>query len=326
MTPRRFLLLAVGAAGLCAIGMQAAAQSQPFPSRPMRLIVPYSAGGLPDTVARMLAQRLQDSLGQTIVVDNRPGGNGAVAAATLAATPADGHTLLVTDGSMLTINPVLYKKLSYDPQADFVPVSLVAQSPLFMAVHPSVKANTFDEFVALARSRPGAMNYGSSGIGSSHHLSAEAMKASLGLSMQHIPYKGSANSVPALIGAQVEMVFSALPSLAGFVKSGQVRVLAVNSEQRSALAPDVPAIAERVPGFNFAVIVVVLAPRGTPQEAVARVSAEIERIAKRAEVVAQMQAAGIDMVGGGPAQLAEALREESARVDKVAKLAGLQQE
>jgi len=325
---RRLLCSGFAAALACVLALPIAARAQTlsFPSKPIRLVVPYSAGGLPDTVARMLAQRLQESLGQTIVVDNRPGGNGAVAASALASSPADGHTLLVTDGSMLTINPLLYKKLAYDPQADFAPVSLVAQSPLFMAVHPSVKANSLDEFIALAKSKPGALNYGSSGVGSSHHLTAEGMKAGLGLAMQHIPFRGTANSVPALVGGQVDMVFSALPSLAGFMKSGQVRVLAVNTERRSALAPDVPAIAERLPGFDFAVMVIVLAPKGTPQEAIARVSAEIERIAKRQDVIAQMQVAGIDMVGGGPTQLADAIREEAARVEKVAKLAGLQQE
>jgi tripartite-type tricarboxylate transporter receptor subunit TctC len=326
VNPRRSLLAALAAATLCAIGAPASSQAQAFPTKPMKFVVPYSPGGLPDTVARMLAQRLQEALGQTIVIDNRPGANGAVAAAALAGATPDGHTLLVTDGSMLTINPLLYKKLAYDPHADFVPVSLVARSPLFMAVHPSVKAQTFDEFVALVKSKPGAMNYGSSGIGSSHHLTSEAMKAGLGLAIQHIPYRGTANSIPALVGGQVDMVFSALPSLAGFMKSGQVRVLAVNTEKRSSLAPEVPAIAERLPGFDFAVMVIVMAPKGTPDEAITRLSTEIERIAKRPEVIAQMQVPGIEMVGGGPAALTQALKDESARMEKAARLANLQQE
>ena len=303
-----------------------AAHAQSFPTKSVRLVVPYSAGGLPDTVARMLAQRLQESFGQTFVVENRPGANGAVAAAALSTAAADGYTLLVTDGSMLTINPLLYKKLSYDPHADFLPVSLVARSPLFLAVHPSVKAQTFDEFVALAKARPGALNYGSSGVGSSHHLTAEAMKAALGLSIQHIPFRGTANSMPALVGGQVDLVFSALPSLAGFMKSGQVRVLAVNTAKRSPLAPDVPAIAERVPGFDFAVMIIVMAPKGTPEDVIARLSHEIERIAGRADVIAQMQVPGIEMVGGGPVQLMQALRDEAARMEKAARQAQLQQE
>ena len=326
MSLRRSVLARLALCGCVLQCVVTAAHAQSFPSKPVRLVVPYSAGGLPDTVARMLAQRLQESFGQTFVVENRPGANGSVAAAALSTAAADGHTLLVTDGSMLTINPLLYKKLAYDPHADFLPVSLVARSPLFLAVHPSVKAQTFDELVALAKAKPGALNYGSSGVGSSHHLTAEAMKAALGLSIQHIPYRGTANSMPALVGGQVDMVFSALPSLAGFMKSGQVRVLAVNTEKRSPLAPDVPAIAERVPGFDFAVMVIVMAPKGTPDDVVARVSTEIERIARRADVIAQMQVPGIEMVGGGPAQLAQALREETARMEKAARQAQLQQE
>ena len=326
MHPRTRILASLAVAALWTLGPLPAAQAQSYPSKPVKLVVPYSAGGLPDTVARMLAQRLQEAMGQTVVVENRPGANGAVAAAALSGATADGHTLLVTDGSMLPINPLLYKKLAYDPHTDFAPVSLVARSPLFMAVHPSVKANTFDEFIALAKAKPGTLNYGSSGIGSSHHLTAEAMKAGLGLSMQHIPFRGTANSMPALVGGQVDMVFSALPSLAGFMKSGQVRVLAVNTEKRSTLAPDVPSIAERLPGFDFAVMVIVMAPKGTPEDVIARLSGEIERIARRPEVVAQMQVPGIEMVGGGPAQLVQALRDETARMERAARSASLQQE
>lgn len=328
MGVRRMLVAGAAAAlgGWLAASTSAWAQAQAFPSKAVRLIVPYSPGGLPDTVARVLAQRLQEGLGQNFVVDNRPGANGAVAAAAMAAAAPDGHTLLVTDGSMLTINPLMYKKLSYDPASDFLPVALVARSPLFMAVHPSVKAQNFDEFIALAKSRPGALNYGSSGIGSSHHLTAEAMKAGLGLSMQHIPFRGTANSMPALVGGQVDMVFSALPSLAGFMKTGQVRVLAVNTEKRSALAPDVPAIAERLPGFDYAVMVIVLAPKGTPAEVIATVAGEIERIARRADVVAQLGGAGIEAVGAGPAQLSAALKDEAARMERAGRSAQLQPE
>ncbi len=259
--------------GLAATSAVAAAQA-PFPSRAIRLVVPYAAGGLPDSVARVLAQRLQDSFGQSVLIDNKPGGNGAVAATALATAPADGYTLLVTDGSMITINPLLSSRLGYDPQRDFLPVSLIAESPLFLAVHPKAGVKTLEELVKLARSKPGALNYGSSGIGSSHHLSAEALKAGFNIFVTHIPYRGSANSVPAMIGGQVDMVFSAYPSLAGFVASAQAILLATNAAQRSAFAPQVPAIAEHLPGYNFAVMVVMLAPKGTPPEVVQRLSAE----------------------------------------------------
>ena len=199
---RRTTLFALCAAMLALPGL---ASAQGFPSRPIKLIVPYAPGGLPDTVARIVGQRLQESLGQPVVVENRPGGNGGVAATALASAAPDGHTLLVTDGSMLTINPLLSTGLAYDPDKDFAPVSLIAQSLLFPAVNPNVPAKTLDEFVALARSKPGALNYGSSGIGSNHHLTAEAMKAGYGIFMLHIPYRGSANSVPAMIGCPVSI-------------------------------------------------------------------------------------------------------------------------
>lgn len=330
---RRTLLAATGAsltslaAGGLALGTRpAAAQPAAWPQQPVRLIVPYAAGGLPDTVARTIAQRLPDGLGQPVVVDNRPGGNGAVAAAALAAAPPDGHTLLVTDGSMFTINPLLYRKLAYDPSKDFVPVSLIARSPLFMAVHPTVRATTLDEFVAWAKANPGRLNYGSSGVGSSHHLTVEAMKAGFGMFITHIPFRGSSASVPALVGGHVDMVFSAYPSLSGFARNGQVRLLATNGARRSPLAPDVPAVAERLPNFDFAVAVVMMAPAGTPGAVVQRLAAEVERVARRPDVVERMAGAGIDAVGAGPDALGRALAEEATRVRTAVAHAGIRPE
>jgi tripartite-type tricarboxylate transporter receptor subunit TctC len=310
----------------CLAAAPALALADTYPSRPLRFIVPYAAGGLPDTVARILSQRLPEALGQAVFIENKPGANGAVAAAALATAPADGHTFIVTDGSMVTINPLLSKKLAYDPKKDFAPVSLVATSPLFLAVHPSVKANTLEQFVAYVKARPGKMNYGSSGIGSSHHLTMEAMKPALGLFVTHIPYRGSSASVPALIGGQVDMVFSAYPSLAGFVKTGQAKLIAVNSAARSTLEPGVPAIAEKVPGFNFAVNVVVFAPAGTPPEAIQRLSAEIAKVVRRPDVIEQMKTAGIEPLGLGPAALGQALADEAARMAKAAQTANLKPE
>ncbi|MGT2494784.1 Bug family tripartite tricarboxylate transporter substrate binding protein [Cupriavidus basilensis] len=172
------------------------------------------------------------------MVENRPGANGVVAAQALKTSPADGYTFLVTDGSMMTINPAIYKDLSYEPKRDFVPVSLAARSPLFLAVNARAPANSLQSFIALAKSKPGQLNYGSSGIGSTHQLSMEALKASLKIDIRHIPFRGSGQSVPALIGDQVQVVFAALPSLSGFVKSGQVKILGTNSLQRS--RPAVP--------------------------------------------------------------------------------------
>ncbi len=327
MQIRRIISFSAVLLATCALALptQLLAQAA-YPSKPIKFIVPYSAGGLPDTVARIFAQRLGDRLGQSVLVDNKPGANGVVAAQVLASSPADGYTFLVTDGSMFSINPAIYKNLSYDFKRDFVPVSLAARAPLYLAVHPKTGVNTLQEFVALAKAKPGTLNYGSSGIGSSHHLTMEAMKAALGIDVAHVPFKGSAQSVPALIGGQVDVAFSARPSLAGFVKDNRVKLLATNASARSGSEPNVPAIAEIIPGFDFAVIVGVLAATGTPPAAIERISAEIEKIAKTPEAIQVLANAGIDAVGGKPADYAKAIVDENDRLAKAIKIAGIKPE
>ena len=326
MHTRRRAIFATAAffAGLC-LPMMAQSQAT-YPNRAIKLVVPYSAGGLPDPVARIFAQRLQDRLGQSFIVDNKPGANGVVAASTLASSPADGYTFLVTDGSMFSINPAIYKNLSYDYKRDFVPVSLAARAPLYLAVHPKTGVNTLQEFVALARAKPGTLNYGSSGIGSSHHLTMEAMKAALGIDVTHVPFKGSSQSVPALIGGQVDVAFSALPSLSGFVKGGKVKLLATNGAKRSIHEPDVPAIAEMVPGFDFAVVVGMLAAAGTPQAAIDRMAAEMEKVAKMPDTIQVLSNAGVDAVGAGPAEYGKTILDENERLAKAIKAAGIKQD
>jgi tripartite-type tricarboxylate transporter receptor subunit TctC len=322
----RRMLVSAGvaiSAGLLPLG---ASGQTAYPNKPIKFVVPYSAGGLPDTVARIFAQRLTEKLGQSVVVDNKPGANGVVAAQVLASSPKDGYTFLVTDGSMFSINPTIYKNLGYDYKRDFMPVSLAARAPLYLAVHPKVPVNSLQEFIALAKSKPGTLNYGSSGIGSTHHLTMEAMKTALGLDLAHVPFKGSGQSVPALIGGQVEVLFSALPSLSGFVKAGQVKLLATNAAQRSAQAPAVPAIAELIPGFDFAPIVGVLAATGTPASVIERISAEMAAIAKTPEVMTLLSNAGIDAIGSGPADYNRAILGENERLAKAIAVAGIKSE
>ena len=327
MKPQRRSLMLASAMLLAGMLLpQFAAAQAGYPNRPIKFVVPYAAGGLPDTVARIYAQRLGDKLGQSVVVDNRPGANGVVAAQALATAPKDGYTFLVTDGSMFSINPAIYKNLGYDYKRDFVPVSLAARAPLYMAVHPKVPANTLQEFIALAKAKPGTLNYGSSGIGSTHHLTMEAMKAALGLQITHVPFKGTGQSVPALIGGQVEVLFSALPSLAGFVKSGQVRLLANNAAQRSTQEPNVPAIAEIIPGFDFAPIVGVLAATGTPASAIERISHEMAQISKMPEVITTLNNAGIEPIGSSPADYGKAILGENERLAKAITASGIKPE
>ena len=333
MEQRRTVLLAsaVLAAGALVLPgftiSQAHAQASPaYPNKPLKFIVPYSPGGLPDTVARVFAQRLGERVGQSVVIDNKPGANGVVAAQALAASPKDGYTFLVTDGSMFSVNPAIYKNLGYDYKRDFIPISLAARAPLYLAVHPKLPVNTLQEFIALAKSKPGTINYGSSGVGSTHHLTMEAMKLALGLDITHVPFKGTGQSVPALLGGQVEVLFSALPSLAGFVKSGQVKLLASNAAQRSAQAPSVPSIAETIPGFDFAPIVGILAATGTPASVIERISAEMAAVAKTPDLISNLNNAGVDVIGSSPADYNKALLDETERLAKTIAATGIKAE
>jgi tripartite-type tricarboxylate transporter receptor subunit TctC len=314
------LLLSLGLGSSAANGADDGAG---YPNRVIRFVVPYAPGGLPDTVARFVAQRLTEHMGQSVVVENKPGANGVIAAQTLASSPHDGYTFLVTDGSMMSINPSLYKDLPYNPTRDFAPVSLVATSPLFLAANTELKVNSLQDFIALARAKPGQLNYGSSGIGSSHQLTMEAMKTALHLQINHVPFRGTGQSVPALVGNQVNVVFSALPSLAGFAQKGQVKILATNSLKRSALAPDVPAISEVIPGFDFAVTIGVLAATGTPAYAINKVNEEIALALKMPAVIKQLNGLGIEPVGGTPADYAHAIADEAKRYESVIKTAGI---
>jgi tripartite-type tricarboxylate transporter receptor subunit TctC len=324
MNRRRLL----GAASALALAPLAArpAFAQAYPSQQIRFVVPYSAGGLPDTVARVVARKLTDRIGQSVVVDNRPGANGVVAAQAVMSSPADGHTLLLTDDSMMTINPLIYKNIAYDPKKDFLPVSLIATAPLFLAVHPTVPAKTFQELVALIKSKPGELAYGSSGVGSTHHLCMEAMKAALGLDIRHIPYKGTGQSVPAVVGNQVAMVFSAFPSLLGFVKDGKVKLLVVNTAKRSVFEPGVTALGELIPGFDFAPNIGIFAPARTPAAVVAKVSEEVAKLVKEPDTIQTFNTAGIEPIGGGPADYAKVLEREAERDARAIRTAGLKAE
>ena len=304
---------------LTASGAQAQA---PYPNQSIKFLVQAAAGGLPDTVARIVARRLQEQLGQSVVVENRPGANGGVAAVALTTAPADGYTFMVTDGSVVSINPVIYSKLPYNPE-DLVPVALLARAPLFLAAHPQVPVRTMPEFIAYAKANPGKLNYGSSGVGSTHHLSMEAIKAALKLQMTHVPFKGTGESVPALLGGHVDVAFSAYPSLSGAIETKRVTLLANNAAQRSSQAPDIPPVADYVPGFDFAPIIGLLARSGTPQAIIRQIAAEAVALVKEPDMVRQFAVAGIEPVGVGPEEYGRALKDEVKRVVDVVRVAGI---
>jgi tripartite-type tricarboxylate transporter receptor subunit TctC len=326
MTSRRTALAALALLGLAQPGLaqvSAAAQRQAaFPTQTIKFVVPYPAGGLPDTVARIVGKRLQERLGQSVVVENRAGAAGAVGANALATSPADGYTLMVSDGAIVSINPQVYSKLSYEPK-DLAPVAFLAQAPLFLAVHPKVPVGTMTEFIDYVKARPGQLNYGSSGVGSIHHISMEGLRAALQLDMTHVPYKGTGESVPALLGGHVDVLFSAYPSLSGAAGSNRVRLLASNGVGRSSLAPEVPAVSEFIPGFNFASIVGVYARLGTPAAVMQKIATEVTAIVKEPDVVRQLATVGVEPTGGGPDVFERVLHGEMERVGKVVRGVGI---
>lgn len=297
--------------------------AQHWPAKPVRMVVPYAAGGLPDTMTRTLALQLGEALGQQIVVDNRPGAGGIAGSELVAKSAPDGYTLLVADVGQVAINPHLYARLPYDPQKDFTAVSLVGTSSLFLVVHGSIPAASFAELVALAKAGPGKLNYGSSGNGSIHHLATEVLKASLGLDIVHVPYKGTGQAVPALLGGQVSLLFSALPSIEAHVKAGKLRLLAVSTAKRSPEAPAVPAIAELgVPGYDFAPEIGIVAPAATPEAIVQKLSAEIARAARHPDTVQRFAPLGIDPVGSTPRAYAAVIRASYEKYARAVKISG----
>ncbi len=314
------------ALALATLALPSSASAQSYPERPIRIIVPYAVGGVPDVVARIISRNLNKELGWNVFVENKPGAKGAVAVGIMKAAVADGYTFMITDSSTVTINPQLYKTLNYDSKKDFSYVSLIAHSPLYLVVNQNVPAKTIDEFIQYTKTKPAGVNYGSSGLGTIHHLATEALKSGLGIKMTHVPFRGSSASVPALISGQVDTIFAAYSSVVGFLKSDKLRLLGVSTLDRSELTPEISAISDKVPGFNFAVLIAALAPAGTPNDIVQQVSQQVANAVKRDDVIEQLRVLGITPIGGGPADLARAFDDESTHVATAIKAAGIQAE
>src|SRR6185503_19580876 len=319
---RRAVLTGLGAAAIGALATTPALSQAAYPTQAIKFIIPAGAGGLPDTVARIMGRRLQDKVGQSVVIENKPGGNGAVSVAALMSSPPDGTAFIVQDGSIYAINPHIYAKMNYSI-SDLTPTVMIAQAPLFLAVHQKVPVKTMKELIDYVKANPGKLNYGSSGVGSTHHLSMEALKSSLGLNMTHVPFKGTSESVPALLGGHVDVAFSAYPSLSGAVGTKIIKLLATNGAKRSAMAPDVPAIAEFIPGFAFAPIIGIYARTGTPPAIMQKIADEVAAIVKEPEIIKAFERAGIEPAGGGPKEYAATLKAEDERVAQTVKAAGM---
>lgn len=297
--------------------------AQSYPNRPVKVVVPYAAGGLPDTMARLVGQKMGESMGQQLVIENRSGAGGIVGTAEVAKSAPDGYSLLVADVSQIAINPHLFAKLPYDPLKELTGVSLMGTSALYLVAHSSVPANNMKELVALIKSQPGKLSYGSSGLGSIHHLAMEALKVGLNLDLLHVPYKGTGQSVPALLGGQVPLLYAALPSIETHVKSGKVKILAVSTPQRSAQTPDVPTVAEAgVPGYDFVAEIGLYAPAGTPQEIVSKLAGEVQKAVKSPDVAQRFKQLGIDPVGSTPDAYNAMNRASYRKYEKVVKASG----
>ena len=319
-------LLGALLAALLLPSLASAQAARSYPERPVKVYIGFATGGLPDTVGRLVQQKLADKWGQAVVMENRPGAGGIPAAELTAKSPADGYTLHISDSSVISINPYVYPKVPYSAK-DFEAVSIVARSSLFLAANSKVEASSLRELIALAKAKPGQLSYGSSGVGTLHHLGMEALKMAFGLDMVHVPYKGTGQSVPAMIGGQVGLVYSAYPSLAAYVKDGRVRLLAANSRTRSSFAPEVPTVAELgAPGYDYAPTIGYFAPAGTPRDIINKVSAAMAEVVRQPDVVQRFAGLGIEPVGSTPEEQAEQWRSDAERFSRVIKQAGVRAE
>lgn len=302
-----------------------AAHAQTYPTKPVRLVVPFAPGGTTDMLARIVAQKLTDSLGQQMVVENRPGANGNIGTDVAAKAPGDGYTLVMSFDGTMAINPHTYKKLPFDPQKDLAPVANIAQVPLLIVVHPDVKANTIQEFVALVKANPGRINYSSAGHGSTGHLTGELMKARGGLDMIHVAYKGGGQAVQDVLAGQIQMLVTALPTVEGHIKGGKLRPLAFTSAKRVPGLPDVPTLAESgFAGFDVSSWYGILAPASTPADIVRKLNGDIGKILAQKDVQDRLAQLGTEPVGGTPEQFAATIKADTARWAKVVKDANIQ--
>ncbi len=298
---------------LCALFMLSVAAASPaeeYPSKPIRIVVPLAPGGGTDTLARVLASKLRERLGQSVIVENRGGAAGNIGAEAVFNAPPDGYTLLFTQPAPLVVNKALYGKLPFEPEK-FVPISLVSLQDLMLAVHPDVPAKTLPELIAYAKANPGKLNYGSSGAGSAPHLAAELFKSMAGVDIVHIPYKGSGESQLAALSGEVDLVFFAFSSALANAKAGKLRPLAVGGTKRNPQLPDVPSVSEVVKGFQGASWTALVAPPGTPSAIVERLSKEVLQITKEPDVRKRLLDAGDEPSEATPAEAAAFLKEET---------------
>lgn len=304
-----------------------AAAAEPYPNKPIRLIVPYAAGGGTDVMARAFAQRLASALSVQIVVENRTGAGGNIAASAVAKAAPDGYTLFFGAAGPLAVNPALYDKLPFDPVKDFAPIGLVGSMALFLTVPASMPVKSVKDLVALAKAKPGQLNYASAGIGGTTHLAMEVLKTETGANLTHVPYKGTAAGVADMLGGNIQVIFDAWTSTSPHVESGKLKYLAVSTTARSALAPQVPTMAESgFPGFNVFVWYGILAPAGTPSEVVDKLGRETLKVMAQPELKEAFARLGMEPMSGGPEPFAAFIRSETVKWAKIVRDAGAKAE
>ena len=301
--------------------------AQAYPAKPIRLIAPYPPGGTSDTVGRLVAQKLADNLGRTIVIENRPGAAGNVGHELAANAPADGYTLILTNAAAMVTNQFLYKKLNFDPNRDFSHISVVATAAPILVVHPSIPAKSVQEFVAVAKARPGQLNFGSGGVGTTSHIVGEVFKAAMGVNMVHVPYKGGALAVADLLAGQIQLSFADMVPSVPHVKSGKLRGLAVTSDQRSSALPDVPTMVEAGVKAQFPTQWWALAgPRGMPPAVVKRLNSEVGATMKAPDIQEKYSNLGIFTAHTTPERVLELQKSGLKLIGEVVKVAGIKPE
>ena len=310
---RRALVAAFGLAATLA-------QAQGYPTKPIRLVVTFPSGGAPDILSRLFADKAQ--LGQPVVVDNKPGAGGNIGADFVAKSPADGYTLVMGTVGTHSINGALYSKMPYDMVKDFTPVGHVASAPNLLVVTNSLPVKTVPELVAYMKANPNKLSFGSPGIGTSVHVSGELFKSLTGTTMQHVPYKGRQFAIPDLVGGQIQVMFDNMPSALPMAKEGKIRALAVTTDKRSPAAPEVPTVAESVPGFEATTWFAVFAPAGTPKDVVARINAEMKRVFALPDVLDKLKTLGLDPWLSTPEELGKLQAAEIVKWAKVVKDSG----
>jgi tripartite-type tricarboxylate transporter receptor subunit TctC len=307
---------------LLAWAPQALAQS--YPGKPVRIVVPYSAGGGTDIVARAVGQKLAERWGQPVIVDNRVGASGMIGADAVAKASADGSTLLMATPPEIAVNHFLFTKVAYNPERDFAPITLVAVTPLVVATYPGVPAKNMQELVALAKAKPGTLGFATPGTGSTQHLTGEMLMAQAGIQLVHIPYKGAGQSIPDVLGGQVPIGIYGLLTINQHAKSGKMRILAVTTPRRASGAPEIPTLAESgFPGFDTSLWFGLLAPAATPKDIIAKVHDDVVRVLQLPDVKARIGEQGADIVGDSPAEFAAFISAESAKYSRIIKQAGV---